>query len=91
MGLWKEIGIGHLALKVLLTCTTTMDMIKFNDMQNLVTNFNKLSIEDLMVYGIVCILSKSVNTYKKKFLYLIHTIMIFTDSYHAYNIFIEIY
>ncbi|XP_076243429.1 protein-lysine N-methyltransferase SMYD4 isoform X2 [Calliopsis andreniformis] len=52
MSLWREIGIGHLALKVLLTCTTTIDRIKFNEMQNLVTNFDKLSIEDLTVYGI---------------------------------------
>lgn len=29
------------------------DEIKFNEMQNLVTNFDKHSIEDLMVYGIV--------------------------------------
>ncbi|XP_076624715.1 protein-lysine N-methyltransferase SMYD4 isoform X2 [Colletes latitarsis] len=56
MGLWKEIGIGHLALKVLLTCTTTTDTIKFNAMQNLVTNFSKLSIEDLIVYGITAIM-----------------------------------
>ncbi|XP_054004754.1 SET and MYND domain-containing protein 4-like isoform X1 [Hylaeus anthracinus] len=56
MTLWKEIGIGHLALKVLLTCTTTTDMIQFNEMQNLVTNFDKLLIEDLTVYGITAIM-----------------------------------
>ncbi|KZC08204.1 PREDICTED: SET and MYND domain-containing protein 4 [Dufourea novaeangliae] len=56
MDLWKEIGIGHLALKVFLTCTTTMDRIKFNEMQNLVTNFNKLSMDDLTVYGITAIM-----------------------------------
>lgn len=55
MELWKEIGIGHLALKVLLTCSTMTDEIKFNEIQNLVTNFDKLSMGDLTVYGIVCI------------------------------------
>ncbi|CAL7948204.1 unnamed protein product [Xylocopa violacea] len=56
MELWKEIGIGHLALKVLLTCTTTMDKIKFNEMQNLVTNFDKLSIGVLTEFGIAAIM-----------------------------------
>ncbi|KAK1137915.1 hypothetical protein K0M31_002409 [Melipona bicolor] len=56
MELWKEIGIGHLALKVLLTCTTTTDKVKFNEMQNLVTNFDKLSMDDLRIYGITAIM-----------------------------------
>ncbi|XP_076750657.1 protein-lysine N-methyltransferase SMYD4 [Xylocopa sonorina] len=56
MELWKEIGIGHLALKVLLTCTTTTDRIKFNEMQNLVTNFDKLSIGALTEFGIAAIM-----------------------------------
>ncbi|XP_076660150.1 protein-lysine N-methyltransferase SMYD4 isoform X2 [Halictus rubicundus] len=59
MGLWKEIGIGHLALKVLLTCTTTTDTIKFNEIQNLITNFDKESIEDLIVYGITAVMLTS--------------------------------
>ncbi|XP_031849930.2 protein-lysine N-methyltransferase SMYD4 [Nomia melanderi] len=56
MNLWREIGIGHLALKVLLTCVTTTDTIKFNEIQNLITNFNKLPIEDLIVYGITAMM-----------------------------------
>ncbi|XP_043788220.1 SET and MYND domain-containing protein 4-like isoform X2 [Apis laboriosa] len=56
MNLWKEIGIGHLALKVLLTCSTITDKIKFNEMQNLVTNFDKLSMDDLTIYGITAIM-----------------------------------
>ncbi|CAK9830542.1 SET and MYND domain-containing protein 4 [Anthophora retusa] len=56
MKLWKEIGIGYLALKVLLTCTTTIDVIKFNEIQNLVTNFDKVSMDNLTVYGITAIM-----------------------------------
>ena len=56
MCLWKEIGLGHLAMKVLLTCTTTMNKFKFNEMQNLLTNFEKLSIEDLTLYGITAVM-----------------------------------
>lgn len=89
MKLWKEIGIGHLALKVLLTCTTTTDKVKFNEMQNLVTNFDKLSMDDLRIYGIVCIFQGKMYIYSKlKFCYIIIT---FTDSYYAHYIFIEIY
>ncbi|CAK9800854.1 SET and MYND domain-containing protein 4 [Anthophora plagiata] len=56
MELWKEIGIGYLALKVLLTCATTTDITKFNEIQNLVTNFDKVSMDDLTVYGITAIM-----------------------------------
>ncbi|KAG7205129.1 hypothetical protein KM043_005500 [Ampulex compressa] len=52
MGLWKEIGIAHLALKVLLMCTTTTDRTKFNEVQKLVTNFDKVTRGDLIAYGI---------------------------------------
>lgn len=69
MNLWKEIGIGHLALKVLLTCSTITDKIKFNEMQNLVTNFDKLSMDDLTIYGIVCIFLKKIYIRKEKILF----------------------
>lgn len=55
MNLWREIGIGHLALKCLLICVTTTNTVKFNDMQNLLTNFNKVPIEDLILYGTVSV------------------------------------
>ncbi|XP_078040998.1 protein-lysine N-methyltransferase SMYD4 isoform X2 [Augochlora pura] len=56
MDIWKEIGIGHLALRVLLTCTTTTDTIKLDEVNNLVTNFDKASIEALIVYGIAAVM-----------------------------------
>ncbi|XP_076384434.1 protein-lysine N-methyltransferase SMYD4 isoform X2 [Megalopta genalis] len=56
MDIWKEIGIGHLALKVLLTCTTTTDTIEVNEIQNLVTHFDEVPIEDLIVYGITAVM-----------------------------------
>ncbi|XP_017890867.1 SET and MYND domain-containing protein 4-like [Ceratina calcarata] len=56
MGLWRDIGIGHLALKVLLTCTTTTDRVRFNDVQNLCTNFNESSMGDLTLYGTTAIM-----------------------------------
>ncbi|XP_076297821.1 protein-lysine N-methyltransferase SMYD4-like isoform X2 [Lasioglossum baleicum] len=49
MGLWKRKPIGHLALKVLLLCTTTTDT--FNEMQNFKTNFDKLPMLQLVAYG----------------------------------------
>ncbi|XP_076297825.1 protein-lysine N-methyltransferase SMYD4-like isoform X2 [Lasioglossum baleicum] len=54
MGLW-DWG-GQLALKVLLVCTTTMDTIKFNEIQNLVTHFDKQSIEELITYGCIAMM-----------------------------------
>ncbi|KOC67549.1 SET and MYND domain-containing protein 4 [Habropoda laboriosa] len=56
MKLWEGIGMGHLALKVLLTCATTTDITKFNEIQNLITNFDKLPMDDLTTYGIVSIM-----------------------------------
>lgn len=53
MGLLRQIGITHLALKLLCVCATTTNNEKFNDVQQLVTNFNKLTSEDAFSYGIV--------------------------------------
>lgn len=53
MGLWKQIGVAHLGLKTLLKCTTTNDSSAFNSIQQLVTGFDNLSANDLIVYGIV--------------------------------------
>lgn len=55
MGLSQQIGIADLALKVFLTCSTTLDNERFNEVQKLVTNIEKLSAEDLLVYSIVSI------------------------------------
>ncbi|XP_051169953.1 SET and MYND domain-containing protein 4-like [Leptopilina boulardi] len=52
MGVWQQIGIAHLAMKLLLNCATTQDVDKFNQVQSLVTNIDKLMPEDLIVYGI---------------------------------------
>lgn len=53
MGIWKQIGIAHLAIKVLLVSGTTEDTRKFNEVQKLVTNIELLGDDDLMVYSIV--------------------------------------
>ncbi|EFN62504.1 SET and MYND domain-containing protein 4 [Camponotus floridanus] len=53
MGLLRQIGITHLALKLLCVCATTTNNEKFNDVQQLVTNFNKLTPEDAFSYGIL--------------------------------------
>ncbi|KAF7998125.1 hypothetical protein HCN44_009523 [Aphidius gifuensis] len=52
MGIWRQIGIAHLALKVLLISVTTTEILQFNKVQKLVTNIDKLSEDDLIVYGI---------------------------------------
>lgn len=53
MGLWQQIGVAHLGLKMVLKCTTTTDSNMFNSVQQLVTGFDNLSTNDLIVYGIV--------------------------------------
>lgn len=53
MGIWRQIGIAHLALKVLLISVTTTEILQFNKVQKLVTNIDKLPEDDLMVYSIV--------------------------------------
>ncbi|XP_043683945.1 SET and MYND domain-containing protein 4-like [Vespula pensylvanica] len=52
MGLWQQNGIARLALKVFLMCSTTSDRNRFNEVQKLITNFDKLSLKDLIAYGI---------------------------------------
>jgi len=53
MDLWAQIGIAHLAIKILFTCTLTTDIGKFNEVQQLVTNFDKIPPTDIIPYGIV--------------------------------------
>ncbi|EFN83374.1 SET and MYND domain-containing protein 4 [Harpegnathos saltator] len=52
MRLWQQIGVAHLGLKTLLKCTMTTDNSMFNRVQQLVTGFDNLSANDLIVYGI---------------------------------------
>ncbi|XP_012276058.1 SET and MYND domain-containing protein 4 isoform X2 [Orussus abietinus] len=56
MGLYQQIGIAHLALRVLLTCSFTTDKEKFNEVQCLVTNINDKPPEDLLMYGITSLM-----------------------------------
>lgn len=58
VGIGQKIGIAHLSLKVLLAASTTEDRDRFNAVQRLVTNIDKISVDDLLVYGIVS--SKSI-------------------------------
>jgi hypothetical protein len=53
MDLWAQIGIAHLAIKILFTCAVTTDTGKFNEVQQLVTNFDKMNPADIIPYGIV--------------------------------------
>lgn len=53
MGIWRQIGIAHLALKVLLISVSTTEIFRFNQVQKLVTNIDKQSDDDLMVYSVV--------------------------------------
>ena len=56
MGLLKNIGIGRLALKVLLTCSTMTDTVRFNEMHSLLTHFNKVPVDDLIDYGVTALM-----------------------------------
>lgn len=53
MGLWPQIGIAYLAVRMLFKCTTATDDSKLNEVQELVTNFSKLQPCDVISYGIV--------------------------------------
>ncbi|KAK2583765.1 hypothetical protein KPH14_009675 [Odynerus spinipes] len=52
MSLWQQNGIARLALKVFLMCASTTDINRFNEVQKLITNFDKLPLKDLVAYGI---------------------------------------
>ncbi|XP_012254183.2 SET and MYND domain-containing protein 4-like [Athalia rosae] len=56
IGIGQQIGIAHLSLKVLLNAATTQDSNRFNEVQKLVTNIDKLTTEDLLVYGITAVM-----------------------------------
>lgn len=53
MGLWQQIGIAYLAVRMLFKCTT--DDNRLNEVQELVTNFSKLQPCDVISYGIVSV------------------------------------
>lgn len=78
MGLWSQIGIAHLAIKMLFKCATATDedLSRLNEVQELVTNFSKLPPYDIISYGIVSniIFSKIKyvhKKYKNKFCFII--------------------
>lgn len=56
MGLWDEVGIAYLAVRMLFKCTTTTDGNKLKEVQDLVTNFSKVSPSDIISYGITAIM-----------------------------------
>ncbi|KAG8035770.1 hypothetical protein G9C98_001426 [Cotesia typhae] len=51
--IWKQIGIAHLALKSLLISVEMDDVTRFNDVEELVTNIDKLNSEDLIMYSVL--------------------------------------
>lgn len=53
MGLWSQIGIAYLAIRMLFKCTTATDDNRLNEVQELITNFSKLQPYDVISYGIV--------------------------------------
>ncbi|EZA60897.1 SET and MYND domain-containing protein [Ooceraea biroi] len=52
MDLWAQIGIAHLALKILFMCVITIDSEQFNEVQKLVSNFDEIAPTDVISYGI---------------------------------------
>lgn len=56
MHLWEKVGIAHLASKVLFNCSTMADKIRFNQMQNLVSHFDKISNSDFRMNGITAMM-----------------------------------
>ncbi|XP_053596110.1 SET and MYND domain-containing protein 4 [Microplitis demolitor] len=62
--IWKQIGIAHLALKSLLISVETDDITRFNDVEELVTNIDKLNPEDLILYSVTALM---LTLYLKKY------------------------
>ncbi|CAG5100453.1 Similar to SMYD4: SET and MYND domain-containing protein 4 (Homo sapiens) [Cotesia congregata] len=62
--IWKQIGIAHLALKSLLISVETDDVTRFNDVEELVTNIDKLNSEDLIMYSVAAMM---LTLYLKKY------------------------
>lgn len=56
MGLWPQIGISYLAIRMLFKCTTATDDNRLNEVQELVTNFSKLPPCDVISYGVTAIM-----------------------------------
>lgn len=56
MGLWSQIGIAYLAIRMLFKCTTATDDNRLNEVQELITNFSKLQPYDVISYGITAIM-----------------------------------
>ncbi|XP_076298611.1 protein-lysine N-methyltransferase SMYD4-like isoform X2 [Lasioglossum baleicum] len=51
MGLWKDMWQAQLALKAFLVCTTSKDANKFNEMQKLITNFDRVPVKQMAEFG----------------------------------------
>ncbi|XP_014467646.1 PREDICTED: SET and MYND domain-containing protein 4-like [Dinoponera quadriceps] len=89
MGLWQQIGVAHLGLKTLLKCTTTNDSSMFNSIQQLVTCFDNLTANDLIVYGITATMLTLYLTkytdYFKVFNIREHLVSKFTDNTFNFN------
>ncbi|KAL0119343.1 hypothetical protein PUN28_007693 [Cardiocondyla obscurior] len=54
MGLWSQIGIAYLAIRMLFKCTT--DDNRLNEVRELVTNISKIQPYDIISYGITSIM-----------------------------------
>ncbi|KAJ8681664.1 hypothetical protein QAD02_017456 [Eretmocerus hayati] len=50
--LWEQIGIAHLALRTYLNYFYPESMKRLDEVNNLVTNIDKIPIEDLFAYGV---------------------------------------
>ena len=53
IGIWDQIGIAHLTVRTFLNCSYIDDKTKFNEIQRLVTNIDKIATQDMFIYGVV--------------------------------------
>ncbi|XP_011502335.1 PREDICTED: SET and MYND domain-containing protein 4-like [Ceratosolen solmsi marchali] len=79
IGIWDQIGIAHLTIRTFLNCCYTDNKKKFNEIQQLITNIDKISTQDMFIYGVSALMMalylntftnffKIINIYERLFM-----------------------
>ncbi|OXU21510.1 hypothetical protein TSAR_009791 [Trichomalopsis sarcophagae] len=82
IGIWDQIGIAHLTVRTFLNCCYTDDTKKFNEIQRLVTNIDKIATQDMFVYGVSALM---MTLYLNKFTNFFKSINIYEKLYKKFD------
>lgn len=72
-----QIGIAHLTIRTFLNSCYTEDKVEFSIIQNLVTNIDKISSNDMFIYGVVSYFGNDFLSYPH---YLLNLFKIYFQS-----------